>query len=602
MVKKYKDPDKKDVIQYYITENHTKSEASAHFGLSLAALTHFLAKNGIKKMEGKSKYDAIPKDALIDYFITQSHTKKETAEFFGVSIDGLQMQLEKNGIRKTNEDIQKTILRQNKEKLSAQGFVRSEEAKEKTRGTCLSKYGVDNPAKAKSIKDKISEGGLKEMPPYEELKEYYLIQNHNQTETANHYEVSVSLLRKWLKKSGLEKTKSNVIEKRKDTCRKKYGTDSVFKSEHFRRMLTERHNITSSAQKHIQHKEIWNSKDKMKEFLLSFDHKPMIMEFMDFFGVSFSAADRHIHDMGLEEFVGIYSGRSSYEEEIIAFLHSLGIFNIKRNDRTALEGGEIDLYLPDYKFGIEFDGEYWHCDAQPRFQDHNGRSTRHQEKSLAAEKRGITLFHIFEHEWDPKFTEKNPIFEKARSNIKNRLSTILSKNDHSIGARECSIVELSSEEKENFLNENHVQGNEKHSIYHLGLKKDGQLLCCMSFGKSKFAKYDWELTRFCTLKGWNVAGGASKLLRYFIKNKAKSGNKIVSYSDITKTSGKLYMKLGFECTNIGDPNYWWVNLATYDVRSRYKEQAAGEVSRMHSKGYHRICDCGTKTWVYTVSD
>jgi len=29
------------------------------------------------------------------------------------------------------------------------------------------------------------------------------------------------------------------------------------------------------------------------------------------------------------------------------------------------------------------------------------------------------------------------------------------------------------------------------------------------------------------------------------------------------------------------------------------KQSAGENKRMHDLGYHKLCDCGTKTWVYT---
>ena len=79
----------------------------------------------------------------------------------------------------------------------------------------------------------------------------------------------------------------------------------------------------------------------------------------------------------------------------------------------------------------------------------------------------------------------------------------------------------------------------------------------------------------------------------------KVGEKVVSYNDITKTKGDIYKILGFECASINEPNYWWVNFDTMDIRSRYQEQEAGEVERMHSQGYHRICDCGTRTWVYT---
>jgi hypothetical protein len=33
----------------------------------------------------------------------------------------------------------------------------------------------------------------------------------------------------------------------------------------------------------------------------------------------------------------------------------------------------------------------------------------------------------------------------------------------------------------------------------------------------------------------------------------------------------------------------------------HQEQAAGETRRMHELGYSRICDAGTRTWVYVKS-
>lgn len=73
---------------------------------------------------------------------------------------------------------------------------------------------------------------------------------------------------------------------------------------------------------------------------------------------------------------------------------------------------------------------------------------------------------------------------------------------------------------------------------------------------------------------------------------------MVSYNDITKTTGRVYPLLGFEMVSVNAPNYIWMNFSTGDIRSRYQEQAAGETARMHDAGYHRVCDCGTKTWVY----
>ena len=161
------------------------------------------------------------------------------------------------------------------------------------------------------------------------------------------------------------------------------------------------------------------------------------------------------------------------------------------------------------------------------------------------------------------------------------------------------MCELGVSERSDFLNLNHIQGNCGSSISY-GLRYQGELVACMCFSHPKSEKYTWELSRFCTKRGTTVQGGASKLFKEFIKRNLSAGDTVSSYNDITKTKGDLYRILGFELISINSPNYVWINFTTKDVRTRYQEQEAGEVERMHSLGYHRVCDCGTKTWVYTV--
>ena len=68
--------------------------------------------------------------------------------------------------------------------------------------------------------------------------------------------------------------------------------------------------------------------------------------------------------MKLEKLVIWNLPRSHYEDEIVEMLRKeFNITNIELNKRGLLSSGkEIDIYLPDYKVGIEFNGEYWHCD------------------------------------------------------------------------------------------------------------------------------------------------------------------------------------------------------------------------------------------------
>ena len=85
-----------------------------------------------------------------------------------------------------------------------------------------------------------------------------------------------------------------------------------------------------------------------------------------------------------------YSNKSKAEQYIIDNLNYTG--TIIQNDRTILRPKEIDIYIPDLKIGIEYNGLYWHSIE-------NGTDKySHRNKSLACRKLGIRLIHIFEFE------------------------------------------------------------------------------------------------------------------------------------------------------------------------------------------------------------
>ena len=260
-------------------------------------------------------------------------------------------------------------------------------------------------------------------------------------------------------------------------------------------------------------------------------------------------------------------------------------FNIQLNTRI-LNGKEIDIYIPEKKIGIEFNGNYWHSE---KYLSKN----YHQMKSLLAEEKGIFLYHIFEYEWQTK-----------QDKIINQLNNLLSLNDTKIYARKCIIKEVNNQEKKQFLESNHLQGNDCSSIK-LGLYYQDTLVSLMTFCKPRFnKKYEWELSRFCCKANTSVIGGASKLFKYFI-NEYKPKN-IISYSDIAKTKGNLYSILGFKLKHIAEPNYVWIKgneiLTRYQcqkyklIKQGYK--GASETDIMHQRGYNRLYDAGNKVWIW----
>lgn len=258
------------------------------------------------------------------------------------------------------------------------------------------------------------------------------------------------------------------------------------------------------------------------------------------------------------------------------------------NDRTILKGKELDVYLPEYKVAIEYNGEYWHSDKVC--------STTLLEKTEKCNVLGIKLIHIFEHEWINK-----------KDIVVSRINSILG-NNKAIYARKCKIVELQWDQCVEFLNYNHLQGAGSPSTYNLGLLYDDTLVSLMTFSKPRFnTNYDYELVRYCSILGTNIVGGASKLLQYFTNIKKRAS--IISYSDIRWSNGDLYKKLGFSFSHRTKPNYFYFK--NFNIVNRYKTQKhklkklvpehysdnLTESEIMYNAGYIRVYDCGNDVWV-----
>lgn len=108
----------------------------------------------------------------------------------------------------------------------------------------------------------------------------------------------------------------------------------------------------------------------------------------------------------------IGKGTSDSEQNLFKFIKSIYGGEIIQNDRTALDGMEIDIYLPEINLGFEFNGDYWHLN--PRIYgmddcvfDRNAKDVweRIMRKEYAANKKGITLVVVWENDWFGKCDE-----------------------------------------------------------------------------------------------------------------------------------------------------------------------------------------------------
>ncbi len=308
------------------------------------------------------------------------------------------------------------------------------------------------------------------------------------------------------------------------------------------------------------------------------------------------------------------AGTSRAEEEISEFIISIDKeVKILKNDRKIItldRAVELDVYLPDQKLAIEYNGLMDHSQGISKYKRFNNPvlpKDKHLRKTIACEKKDIQLLHVFENEWQD--LNKREIWKSV---IRNKLN----KNSNKLHARKLELREIKSKNDKllsrKLFEENHLQGAGALGTIRFGLFEDSVLISCMTFGNSRFHKESvMELIRFATIKNTTVMGGASRLLKAF--EKKYQPTKLVSYANRRWSDGGLYHKLGFGLSHISGPNYFYFKENKRDILwsrnkfQRYKldeyfgpqDPNDSESKIMFDQGYRRIYDSGNYCFIKT---
>lgn len=271
--------------------------------------------------------------------------------------------------------------------------------------------------------------------------------------------------------------------------------------------------------------------------------------------------------------------------------NELGI-TIVENDRTILDGKELDILIPQKNIAIEHNGLYWH--SYGKYDKEN--PTYHINKKEKCLEKGINLIFITDYEWKNKC-------DIVKSIIKSKLGL-----NKKIYARKCKIAEVSTPDAKAFFNKTHLNGFIGASKY-IGLMYNDSLVMCMSFGKHRF-KDGIELYRMSSELGMTVVGGGSKILKYYTDT--YNINHIYSYCDFAYSNGNGYENIGFKLTGKSKPNYFWTDRK--NIISRYKtrhstnlmkfvgdnyDSELSEKENMLNAGYRIYWGCGNLIYEYT---
>lgn len=455
-----------------------------------------------------------------------------------------------------NDDIKKKTIKTNLEKYGVEYATQKKETIEKQKKTNLEKYGVESVLQNKKIIEKKKQTTLERhgiVSCFQDPK----IQEKIKKQNVEKYGVKYPLL------------SSEIKDKIKDTNLDRYGTP-----------------YPSQTHLHKDTINIINNKEKFSEFIKDKSAYEISKEL----GINQSSFYKITDRYG---FHNLYQkNKSSYLEiEMKHFLDELNI-NYESNNRTILNGKELDFYIPKHNLAIEMNGIYWHNDSK------NPDKKYHYNKWKMCLDQNIHLISIFEDDW---------ILQQEK--IKNMIKTHLGFKLKGIPARKSIITQIDVTLARPFLEKYHLQGFVGGK--HYGAFNGSTLIAVMTFGYTRNQRF--ELSRF-VMDNYNHPGLFSKLFKYAQKD--LGFNEVVSFSDNTCFTGNVYSINGFQKIQVINPDYRYVingkrvhksNFKKEQIKKKFPEitnlinEGITETQVMELLGIPRVYDCGKCEWLWKSS-
>ena len=447
------------------------------------------------------------------------------------------------------ENVKQKIKKTNKNKYGTEYVLQSNNIKDKIKSTNINKYKVDNIAKSQIIKDKIQNTCLTKYGVKSPMQGNNIKNNFKQNYLNNH---------------GVENPFKDNNVKNKIKITKKIKKYNFF----LELLQIKKIQMLSTYDEHLNNdtlkfKCLKCNKEFKETYIASLQHKIICP---------------HCYKK-------YFSSKSKEELQIFSFIKNINN-NAISGSKKIIPPYQLDIYIPDKKLAIEYNGIYWHSDQYKN-------KYYHLNKTNLCKDKGIILLHIFENEWLYKQ-------EIVKSIINSKLNIYKNK----IFARKCEIKELNNKEYKEFLELNHIQGY-ANAFIKIGLFYNNELVACIGIGKSRFKNNETELIRFCNKLNTLVIGGLSRLIKY------SKIEELISYVDLRYFNGSGYEKIGFELINKSSPSYVYAKhnsniLSRYQCQKHKLYKLLGntynkdltEEENMILAGYYKIYDCGMLKYRY----
>lgn len=376
-----------------------------------------------------------------------------------------------------------------------------------------------------------------------ELKVFYIDENHTYQEVLDKYGISGSTLNRFLKENNIHKSKKQAALLGVQNAYKRAGGKEAYDARvraNIVETFVSKYGSYDAYREHVSNacKAAWtiDLKARQSEWIKNnYHNSPEKLEH-----AKEVRRETNIERYGVPNTYSLadFTNNSKVNVEFGKFLTSIGV-DFEPEYRVIIDTVQ---YRFDFKCGntlLELNPWPFHNStftpngATPVDKDY------HRRKTQAGVDAGFRVINIWD--WDNKDLVVNLLRNRSRCY-----------------ARQCIVKEIDRNIAAKFINEYHLQGYTNDKI-RIGLYYKDELVSVMTFGKPRYnRKYEYELVRYCS--SWNIVGGAEKLFNYFLKQ--HNPQSIVSYCDKSKFRGDVYTSLGFSEVGTSVSKHWY-NINTH---------------------------------------
>ncbi len=259
------------------------------------------------------------------------------------------------------------------------------------------------------------------------------------------------------------------------------------------------------------------------------------------------------------------------------------------NYRYGVRKKEIDIYMPEFKIGIEYNGVYWH--STEWLQD-----SQHLVKHLEAQQMGFRVIQIFSDEWE---TKPEAVLNHIRAAINKQNSVECSK---------LKLVDIKDREASDFHSSWNIH-DWSGSGTHKGLMLEGVLIAVMTMtGEGQHQK----LSRYSS--SMRVIGGPEAMFSNLVKQLDLQA--VEGYSDNRLSSGELFQLLGFEEKEQISPDFTYTHknkgrrISKFEVDPENLVRFLGDLYNpsmtqdelFEASGHYKVFDCGLTKWIWKAKE